>query len=64
MTLKYAHLSPEHQVDAVQTLIQKATDTTTDTKSKNVKNQAPEKVAVFNEKDKKIRKLNKVPARI
>jgi len=65
MTLKYAHLSPEHQVDAVQKLIQKATDTTTDTSDKNAENQAPEKVAVFNEKDKKVRKMkNMPPARI
>ncbi len=31
MTLRYSHLSPAHQLDAVQRLNRKATDTTTDT---------------------------------
>lgn len=34
MTLKYSHLSKEHQIDAVQRLIQKPTDTATDTKER------------------------------
>ena len=32
MTLRYSHLSPAHQLDAVQRLNRKPTDTTTDTK--------------------------------
>jgi len=32
MTLRYSHLSPEHQLDAVQRLNRTPTDTTTDTK--------------------------------
>ena len=31
MTLRYSHLSPAHQLDAVQRLVQRRTDTTTDT---------------------------------
>ena len=31
MTLRYSHLSPAHQLDAVQRLNRKPTDTTTDT---------------------------------
>ena len=31
MTLRYSHLSPEHQLDAVQRLNRKPTDTATDT---------------------------------
>jgi site-specific recombinase XerD len=31
MTLRYAHLSPQHQLDAVQRLAQRPTDTSTDT---------------------------------
>jgi len=33
MTLRYVHLSPAHQLDAVQRLVHRASDTTTDTKS-------------------------------
>ena len=37
MTLRYSHLSPAHQLDAVQPLNAKPTDTTTDTGSQAAK---------------------------
>src|SRR5262249_5203817 len=37
MTQRYSHLSPAHQLDAVQRLNRKATDTTTDTSDQSVR---------------------------
>jgi hypothetical protein len=37
MTQRYAHLSPKHQLDAVQRLNRKPTDTTTDTGTEQTK---------------------------
>jgi len=61
MTLKYAHLSSEHQVDAVQKLIQRSTDTTIDTEGKKAEKQGVEKKAVKKDKVKNIRKITQMP---
>ena len=37
MTLRYSHLSPAHQLGAVQRLVSKPTDTTTDTSAEPAK---------------------------
>ena len=37
LTQRYSHLSPEHQLNAVQRLVNKPTDTTTDTSAEPAK---------------------------
>jgi len=53
MTERYSHLSPAHQLDAVQRLNQKPTDTATDTKPADIKTAVGEsgKVVEFPEKE-------------
>jgi len=51
MTLKYNHLSSEHQIDAAQRLIKIPTDTTTDTRQENAEKRDDVESSIFSDND-------------
>ena len=61
MTLKYAHLSQEYQIDAVQKLIKIPTDTKTDTRQGIAEKRDEVEASISSDNDNKVIRLMTMP---